>query len=245
MPKLFRHVENCQNVETADWLITRSDNLFFDQKYCTTIQLSALYKIIFFLQTFKILLEMTTNKVKGKGRPQNEVWDHYTQSKHDSEGHASATCNFCEQKFSRGNVTTLQGHIANHCLNAPSLLIRKYQNMFEEKANKTNNKKRKNNQTSLHNYHDTDEQLSQGRIDRINRALLKLFVCCGISFRIVESPFFIDFLHELNTAYDPPSRELLANRLFEDELGNVNSKINRELEGSNNLTLGILILKKL
>ena len=52
--------------------------------------------------------------------------------------------------------------------------------MFEEKANKTNNKKRKNNQTSLHNYHDTEEQLSQGRIDRINRALLKLFVCYGI-----------------------------------------------------------------
>ena len=188
---------------------------------------------------------MTTNKVKDKrDRPQNEVQDHYIQSERDLEGHASATCNFCEQKFSRGDVTTLQGHIANHCLNVPSLLIRKYQNMFEEKANKTNNKKRKNNQTSLHNYHDTDE-LFQGRIDKINRALLKLFVCCEISFRIVKFPFFIDFLHELNTAYDPPSRELLANHLFEDELGNVNSKINRELEGSNDLTLGILILKKL
>src|SRR6266516_3379047 len=191
-------VENCQNVETADWLITRSENLFFDQKYCTTIQLFALYKIIFFLQIFKILLEMTTYKVKGKGgRPQNEVWDYYTQSERDSKGLASATCNFCKQKFSKGDVTTLQGHIANHCLNAPSLLIRKYQNMFEEKANKTNNKKRKNNQTSLHNYHDTDEQLSQGRIDRINRALLKLFVCCGISFRIVKSPFLLIFFMSL------------------------------------------------
>ena len=191
---------------------------------------------------------MTTaiNKAKGKGGwPQNEVWEYYTQSERDSEGHASATCKFCEQKFSRGDVTTLQGHIANHCLNSPSPLIRKYQNIFEDKANKTyNNKKRKINQTSLHDYHDTDESLSQGRINRINRALLKLFVCCEISFRIVKSPFFIDFLYELNTAYDPPSRELLVNRLFEDELGDINSKINRELEGSNNLTLGILILKK-
>ena len=67
---------------------------------------------------------MTTNKGKGKGgRPQNEVWEHYTQSERDSEGYANATCNFCEQKFSRGDVTILQGHIANHCLNAPSLLI--------------------------------------------------------------------------------------------------------------------------
>ena len=71
--------------------------------------------------------------------------------------------------------------------------------------------------------------------------MLKFFVCCGVSFRIVESPFFINFLQELNAAYDPPSRELLANCLFEDELGNVNFQINKELEASNNLTLGILI----
>ncbi|CAG8739438.1 20188_t:CDS:2 [Rhizophagus irregularis] len=33
---------------------------------------------------------MTTNKRKG-GRPQNEVWEHYTQGERDSEGHASET----------------------------------------------------------------------------------------------------------------------------------------------------------
>ena len=119
-------------------------------------------------------------------------------------------------------------------------MIRKYQKNFEEKAN-NNAKKRKSNQTSLHDYYDTNESLPQRRTERINRALLKFFVCCGVSFRIVESPFFIDFLQELNAAYNPPSRELLANRLFEDELGNVNFQINKELEASNNLTLGILI----
>jgi len=181
---------------------------------------------------------MATNKRKG-GRPQNEVWEHYTQGERDSEGHASGTCNFCEKIYSRGDVSTLQGHIANHCPSAPPHLIRKYQKIFEEKAD--NSKKRKfSNQTSLHDYHDTDEPLPQGRIDRINRALLKFFVCCGISFRVVESPFFIDFINELNVAYDPPSRELLANRLFEDELGDINSKIRKELQMSDNLTLGIL-----
>ena len=58
------------------------------------------------------------------------------------------------------------------------------------------------------------------------------------------SPFFIDFLCKLNAAYDPSSCKLLTNRLFEDELEDVNSKVNRELEESNNLTLGMLILKK-
>lgn len=186
---------------------------------------------------------MTTNKRKGGGRPQNEVWEHYTQGERDSEGHASGTCKFCEKNFSRGDVTTLKGHIANHCPNSPPHLIRKYQKVFEEKADNNNKKRKFSNQTSLHDYHDTDEPLPQGRIDRINRALLKFFVCCGISFRVVESPFFIDFINELNVAYDLPSRELLANRLFEDELGNVNSKIHKELQMSDNLTLGILLKK--
>jgi hypothetical protein len=101
---------------------------------------------------------MTTNKRKG-GRPQNEVWEHYTQGEHDSEGHASETCNYCEKMFSRGDVSTLQGHIANHCLNAPPYLIRKYQKIFEEKADKNNKKRRVSNQTSLDDYHDTDEPL--------------------------------------------------------------------------------------
>jgi hypothetical protein len=54
----------------------------------------------------------------------------------------------------------------------------------------------------------------------------------------VESPFFIDFLKELNSAYIPPSHDLLTNRLFEDELGFINSKVSKELEQTENLTLG-------
>jgi hypothetical protein len=56
----------------------------------------------------------------------------------------------------------------------------------------------------------------------------------------VESPFFIDFLQELNSAYDPPSRDILANRLLEEELGYINNKVSKELEVSRDLTLGIL-----
>jgi hypothetical protein len=177
---------------------------------------------------------MTTNKRKG-GRPQNEVWKHYTQGERDSEEHASGTCKFCEKVFSRGDVSTLQGHIANHCPNAPPHLIRKYQTTIK-----------KENFLIKHLYmiimilmnHYLKEELIES-----TELLLKFFVCCGISFRVVESPFFIDFINELNVAYDPPSRELLANRLFEDELGNVNSKIHKELQMSDNLTLGILLKK--
>jgi hypothetical protein len=173
---------------------------------------------------------------KKRGRPQDDVWSHYIQGERDKEGHASSTCIYCNENCSRGDITMMQGHLANHCQEAPGPVIRKYQSFFEGKQTKT--KKRCLSQTSLKDFHDVIEELPQGKIDRINRALIKLFVCCGISFRIVESPFFVDFVQELNASYDPPSREVLANRLFESELGYVNSKITKELDSSDNLTLG-------
>lgn len=92
-------------------------------------------------------------------------------------------------------------------------------------------------------YHDTTKPLPQGRVDRIDRALIKFFVCCGVPFRVVESPFFIDLLKELNSAYNLPSHDVLSNRLLEQELGYVNSRVSKELDSMDNLTIGTLILK--
>jgi len=177
----------------------------------------------------------STSKKK-RGRRQDEVWIHYIQGERDKDGHASSKCTYCNQDLGRGDITAMQGHLANHCQEAPGPVIRQYQNFFEDKQTKS--KKKCSNQTSLEDFHDIIEELPKGKVDRINRALIKLFVCYGISFRIVESPFFVDFVQELNISYDLLSREVLVNRLFESELGFVNSKICKELESSNNLTLG-------
>ncbi|GES96147.1 ribonuclease H-like domain-containing protein [Rhizophagus clarus] len=139
----------------------------------------------------------------------------------------------------RRDVSALQKHIANYCPNALPYLICKYQKIFEKKANKNNKKRRVSNQTSLHDYYDTDESFPQKKIDRINRVLLTFFVCCEISFCVVESLFFINFINELNIAYNSLSCELLVNRLFEDELGNINSKIYKKLQMSDNLMLAL------
>ena len=172
---------------------------------------------------------------KKRGRRQDNVWEYFEQER-DKERHSPAKCIFCEKNYSRGDITQMQGHLANHCVNCPTAVIRQFQTLIEESQNKKI--KRSTDQTSLESFHDVVQPLSQGRVDRINRALIKLFVCCGISFRIVESPFFVDFVKELNASYDPPSREILSGRLFESELGYVNSKINKELDNSDNLTLG-------
>jgi hypothetical protein len=79
---------------------------------------------------------------------------------------------------------------------------------WQDKASKKR-KLSNGNQQNIYNYYDSTE-LSESRITHINRALIKYFVACGISFRIVEHPFFINLLKELNGRYDPPTRDILA-----------------------------------
>jgi hypothetical protein len=104
-------------------------------------------------------------------------------------------------------------------------------------------KKRKiTDQPSIKSFHDSIEELPEGRVSRINRALAKAFICAGLPFHTIENPFFVDFLKELNPAYHPPSRDLLSNRLIEEELAKVNYKLEQELHHATNLTLGKKIM---
>ena len=90
---------------------------------------------------------------------------------------------------------------------------------------------------NITDFHDSSE-LPESRTNRINRALVKFFVSCEVSFRIVEHPFFIDFLKELNGGYNPPTQEYLSSRLLESELCNVNTKMNDDITNQSNLILG-------
>jgi hypothetical protein len=90
----------------------------------------------------------------------------------------------------------------------------------------------------MDDYHDSTD-LPDAKITRINCALIKFFVSCGISFRIVEHPFFINFIKELNGGYDPLTREMLAVQMLERELVQVNNKVKKEIESKTNLTIGL------
>ena len=105
------------------------------------------------------------------------------------------------------------------------------------------NKKRKINESGQQNideYHDYAE-IPSSQITQINCTLIKFFIAYEILFRIVEHPFFVNFIKELNSGYELPTREVLANQLLERKLTHVNSKIRSEINKENNLTLGILI----
>lgn len=69
-------------------------------------------------------------------------------------------------------------------------------------------------------------------------ALVRFFVCCGIPFSIVDSPFFQDFVKSLCFEYEPPKRTTLSTNLLNAESANIMLKIEEELYQSKNLTLG-------
>lgn len=177
------------------------------------------------------------------GRPLAAVWLHFERKEKVGPGKYGAKCKYCSAEWKRGEVTVLEEHLANHCSNVPTLVLREFMEKIKNRESVSNNKKRKldisgqSGQTSITDYHDLAD-LPEGRIQRINRALIKFFICCGVSFRIVEHPFFIDLLKELNAGYDPPTREYLSGRLLEDELSSVNSKVQADLDCQTNLTLG-------
>jgi hypothetical protein len=188
---------------------------------------------------------LNSERDKNKGRPLSSVWDEITRGNHVGSGKYQATCNYCNTTWSRGDVSKLEEHLANHCSEAPASIVRKYLNKVLEREDKVS-KKRKivgNNQLTITDYHDST-RMPSARVTRINRAIAKFFVACGISFQIIENPFFINFVKELNSAYELPTREYLSNQLLERELAMVNSSVTAIIEKGTNFTLGLLIMLK-
>lgn len=189
---------------------------------------------------FKMSESSTLKKNKG-GRPLNSIWDDINRGTSVGSGKFAASCKYCNVTWPRGEISRLEEHLSNHCERAPATVVRKYMTKVMERQDKSKKRKVSDSQRTMDDYHDSTE-LNESRYTRINRSLIKFFVACGISFRVVEHPFFVNFIKELNAAYNPPTIEILVNQLMERELAFVNHKIKSELEVETNLTLGWLYL---
>ncbi|GET66223.1 ribonuclease H-like domain-containing protein [Rhizophagus irregularis DAOM 181602=DAOM 197198] len=173
------------------------------------------------------------------GRPPNSIWEDINKGEAVGSGKFAASCKYCKNTWSHGEVSKLEEHLSNHCPDAPAAVVRRYMTKVMERQDKSkSSKKRKysEGQSNMDDYHDSTE-LNEQRCTRINHALVKFFIACGIAFRVVEHPFFINFIKELNAGYNTPTRKVLVNQLLECELAQVNFKVNSELEKETNLTL--------
>ena len=90
------------------------------------------------------------------------------------------------------------------------------------------------------NINDEDnKKLSVEQIVLIDYSMLKAFVMCGIPFQVIENPYFISMLKNIQSNYNLPSQERLSTNLLYEEVIQVKIKISNSLERVKNLTLGM------
>ncbi|CAH1768742.1 522_t:CDS:2, partial [Entrophospora sp. SA101] len=197
---------------------------------------------------------MSKQNNSNSGRKLNEVWNFFTKTPLKSAGHFSAKCIFCNRNWGRAYVKSLQAHLSNDCVECPNDIRNFYLGVLSTNDNmsvddnlssnsrmsiqSTNSFKRKklDGQQGIEDFYEGKE-LTDSKKDAINTALVKAFVGCGISFNVINNPFFKELLHELRPNYSPPTRQTLSGNLLSKEIARVNSRIDKELEVGENLTL--------
>src|SRR3954471_23710020 len=81
---------------------------------------STLLSLLKYIQNKKKIFIMTSTLDSGKnknrgGRPLNSIWEDITRGSHVGSGKYQATCKYCNFFWSRGDVSKLEEHLANHC----------------------------------------------------------------------------------------------------------------------------------
>jgi hypothetical protein len=175
------------------------------------------------------LLNLTQSKV---GKKKDKVWEYFNIINVPNSSHKGAQCKFCSQTWKRGKPIEMKAHLALRCsmvkhdVKVEYLHIVANENNIDEQQiqNQTNNKS--NNEVI--------------NIANADKALVRFFVCCGIPFSVVDSPFFLDFIKSLCYNYEPPKRTALSTTHLNAESASIVLKIEEELHQSSNLTLGQL-----
>ncbi|CAG8708027.1 8575_t:CDS:1, partial [Gigaspora rosea] len=174
----------------------------------------------------EVSIVSTSNIDKGKkvvkniGRPEGPVWSYFTKGKQVGKGKYEATCNLCGVTWNRGEPSELENHLANHCQKADSIIVRQFLTkiLSNNSEQGDSSKKRKINIQGPLDQYVSLTKLDNQKIKRIHFAWSKAFTICGISWRVIENPFFIEALKEMNLSYEPPTRQLLSNNLLEQQL---------------------------
>jgi hypothetical protein len=170
---------------------------------------------------------------RGGGRPKNVVWNYFEHNALKHPGHFDAKCKFCGTYWKNGIVKNLQVHLASKCENVDAETKNKFMHHVATRDGIINEDQMEIESDSR------KEELSEERVALIDRSILKAFVMCATPFRIIENPYFISVLKNLQPNYNPPSRERLTTDLLSEESIRTEIKVNNYIEKEKNLTLGI------
>jgi hypothetical protein len=171
-----------------------------------------------------------TTDIQGKrGRKESLVWEHFIKESLGS-GHYSAKCYYCNHSWIRGKPEVLKSHLALYCTEVPLSIKTEYMEMIAV-GSTASNRRQNTNANSL-------TEVDVVKKDKIDQALIRFFVCCGIPFSTVNHPYFVDFIQSLCFGYNPPKKDALSTTILNKEITLVMKNIQDELKYEENLTLG-------
>ena len=176
-----------------------------------------------------VVSDSTIQEVK-RGPKESHVWNHFIKNSLGS-GHYSTKCHFCSASWSRGRPDILKSHLALYCNEVPPDIKAEYMELLASGMISTN-RKQKTDSDNL------STEININQKDKIDQALIRFFICCGIPFSAVNHPYFVDFIQGLCFGYIPPKRTVLSTSILNKEISIVLTKIKQELKYEENLTLG-------
>ncbi|CAG8480423.1 3772_t:CDS:1 [Cetraspora pellucida] len=176
------------------------------------------------------------------GHLPNEIWDKFTKGDEIYKGYYAVTCNYYSETWSSGRSKDLKKHLTYECQNIDSetmietLTLLTYGLDSDDEMSIIKSKKKQRLPSNI-DKPCKNISTSLDKADQINKALVKLVSCCNIPFALVEHPFFYDFIKILWSTYSLPSRWILFNTLFDQELARINLKVERIISKEINLTI--------
>lgn len=164
------------------------------------------------------------------GKKRDKVWEYFNVVDIPNNPHKGAVCKFCSQSWKRGKPNEMKSHLALRC---PRVT---YNVKVEYLQTISSSEDTPIQPTTSDNYKKNENNVAESA--KVDKALTRFFVCCGIPFSVVDSPFFHDFVKSLCFNYELPKRKILSTTLLDAETANITLKMEEELHQAKNLTLG-------
>lgn len=164
-------------------------------------------------------LTLQENKPKG-GRPKTFIHEHYIQdgTYNERAKRTGVSCRYCPFKTANSKVSVLIHHILEACPTVPrnvkedvqqrsQALASRQQSLAsheDQQPEQPSTAKRKAD--SLDDRSATSRALDLKAIEAMDARLIRFIILCGISFNILDSPWFYDLVTALRSNYKPPGK---------------------------------------
>ncbi|CAG8760223.1 6013_t:CDS:2, partial [Rhizophagus irregularis] len=168
-----------------------------------------------------------TEEFKKPGKKKNDIWNYFIEEEARKFGHSPIEASVKEQYL--------------------RILA---QNNEQSSGRITTRKRKLNEEIATGIQPKITSKLQKSAIDPgqqylCNRALTRFFVCCGVLFSTVESPFFIDLVMNLCVSYQLPDRKTLSDTWLSNEVARITVDVEEILKKQENLSLAEEIKKVL